>query len=80
MKKENETVKQALTDLSESTGINKKAFITIKEENEGLLKKIKLLEVENKELKEKLSGTKGEREVIIDKITKILEKIEKTEV
>jgi regulator of replication initiation timing len=54
-------------------------YQTMKLEREGLLNRIKTLEIENKEFKDKMADTKNEKEVIIDKITRILEKIDKTE-
>ena len=51
-----------------------------KEEYEKVLGKVKSLETENKELRDKMSEVKNEREVIVNKITKILEKVEKVEV
>jgi len=55
------------------------SYQTMKAEKETLLSRIKVLETENKEFKGKMADTKNEKEVIIDKITRILEKIEKTE-
>jgi septal ring factor EnvC (AmiA/AmiB activator) len=55
------------------------SYQTMKAEKETLLNRIKALETENKEFKGKMADTKNEKEVIIDKITRILEKIEKTE-
>lgn len=52
----------------------------VKDEKEKLLGKVQALEAENRELKEKIGGSKGEKEVIINKIAKILEKIDKAEV
>jgi septal ring factor EnvC (AmiA/AmiB activator) len=56
------------------------SYTTMREERQKLLSKLETLENENKELKERAAGTKSEREVIIDKISKILEKVEKVEV
>ena len=55
------------------------SYQTMKAERETLLDRIKVLETENEEFKGKMADTKNEKEVIIDKITRILEKIEKTE-
>jgi hypothetical protein len=57
--------------------INYKA---LKEEKEKLLVKIHTLETQNLELREKAEGSKSENELIANKISKILEKIEKAEV
>lgn len=54
-------------------------YQAMKTERETLLNRIELLETENKEFKGKMADTKNEKEAIIDKITRILEKIEKTE-
>jgi len=54
-------------------------YQTMKTEREELLIRIKALETENQEFKDKMADTKNEKEVIIDKITRILEKIDKTE-
>lgn len=54
-------------------------YQAIKEEKEALLSTIRDLESENTDLKERMSDAKSEKDVIIDKISKILEKIEKTE-
>ena len=55
------------------------SYQAMKAEKESLLSRIKILETENAEYKMKMADTKSEKEVIIDKISKILEKIENTE-
>jgi uncharacterized coiled-coil DUF342 family protein len=55
------------------------SYQTMKTEREDLLNRIKALETENQEFKDKMADSKNEKEVIIDKITRILEKIDKTE-
>jgi uncharacterized coiled-coil DUF342 family protein len=55
------------------------SYQTMKTEREDLLNRIKALETENQEFKDKMADNKNEKEVIIDKITRILEKIDKTE-
>jgi hypothetical protein len=57
-----------------------KAYRSAKEEKELLTARMESLESENKELQERILATKGEREMIIDKVTRILEKIETAEV
>jgi predicted RNase H-like nuclease (RuvC/YqgF family) len=52
----------------------------MKEEHEKLLGKVKSLETENAELKTKMADVRNERELLIEKVTKILEKVEKAEV
>lgn len=55
------------------------SYQTMKTEREDLLNRIKALETENQEFKDKMADNQNEKEVIIDKITRILEKIDKTE-
>jgi hypothetical protein len=55
-------------------------YKVMKGEKDELLHRIQVLEGENKTLKEKMADTKNERELLIDKVTKILEKVEKVEV
>ena len=57
-----------------------KNYKGMKEEHEKLLGKVKSLEIENTELKTKMDDVKNERELLIEKVTKILEKVEKVEV
>lgn len=52
----------------------------MKEGHEKLLGRVKSLETENAELKTKMADVKNERELLIEKVTKILEKVEKAEV
>ncbi|HNS15193.1 MAG TPA: hypothetical protein PKM08_07670 [Syntrophorhabdaceae bacterium] len=52
----------------------------IKDENEKLNVKLKSLEGNDKNIQEKIIEIKKEREVLIDKVTKILEKVEKVEI
>jgi len=55
-------------------------YLAMKEAHDKMLGKLKSLEAENADLKEKVSAVRSEREVIIDKVTKLLEKVEKVEV
>jgi chromosome segregation ATPase len=57
-----------------------KAYKSAKEEKDHLTARLQSLESENKELQERILATRGEREMIIDKVTRILEKIETAEV
>ena len=57
-----------------------KNYKVMKEEHEKLLGRVKSLETENTELKTKMADVKNERELLIEKVTKILEKVEKVEV
>ncbi len=52
----------------------------IKDENEKLNVKLKSIEGNDKNIQEKMDEIKKEREVLIDKVTKILEKVEKVEI
>jgi FtsZ-binding cell division protein ZapB len=52
----------------------------MKEEHEKLLGRVKSLETENTELKTRMTDVKNERELLIEKVTKILDKVEKVEV
>ena len=52
----------------------------IKEEHQKLLERVKLLETENTELKTKVADARNERHLLIEKITKIIEKVEHVEV
>ena len=57
-----------------------KNYKGMKEEHEKLLGRVKTLETENTELKTRMADVKNERELLIEKVTKILEKVEKVEV
>lgn len=52
----------------------------MKEEHEKLLLRAKELETENVELKARMANVRTERELLIEKVTKIIEKVEKVEV
>ncbi len=55
------------------------SYRAAKDEKEKLIVKVQALETENQELKKRTEGTKHERELIANKIAKILEKIDKAE-
>jgi uncharacterized coiled-coil DUF342 family protein len=57
-----------------------KNYKTMKDEREQFSGRIQALEAENSALKERMTETKGERELIIEKVTRILEKVEQVEV
>jgi septal ring factor EnvC (AmiA/AmiB activator) len=69
-----------IVELEEKIGNLIASYKNVKEEKEKLLHRLQSLGTENKELKEKMVEVKNEREVLIEKVTKILEKIEKVEV
>jgi predicted nuclease with TOPRIM domain len=52
----------------------------MQEEHEKLLLRAKELETENVELKARMANVRTERELLIEKVTKIIEKVEKVEV
>lgn len=56
-----------------------KNYKLMKEEHETLLARIKPLEIENRELKERIDEMKKDRDIVISKVTKLLEKIQKVE-
>jgi regulator of replication initiation timing len=56
-----------------------KNYKLVKEEHEKLLANMKPLEMENKELKEKMAEMKKDKDIVIGKVTKLLEKIQKVE-
>ena len=53
------------------------SYRSVKAENERLLEMVDALQGENNDLKAKIADIRNEKEVIADKITMILEKIEK---
>lgn len=52
----------------------------MKGEHQKLLDRVKLLETENTELKTKMTDARNERQLLIEKVTKIIEKVEHVEV
>jgi hypothetical protein len=69
-----------ITELEEKIDNLINGYLAMKEEHEKTLAELQSLEAENVDLKEKVSAVRTEREVIIDKVTKLLEKVEKVEV
>jgi regulator of replication initiation timing len=69
-----------IVDLEEKIDNLIKNYKGMKEEHEKLLGRVKSLETENADLKTKMADVKNERELLIEKVTKILEKVEKAEV
>jgi len=55
-------------------------YRVMKEENEQLKAKVRSYENNDNELKEKFTEIRSERELIIEKVQKILEKVEKVEI
>jgi predicted nuclease with TOPRIM domain len=52
----------------------------MKDEKERLRTRVETLETENRELGERMKGLQGEKEVIMDKVKNILEKVERIQV
>lgn len=55
------------------------SYLALKEEHAKTLAKAAASETENAELKERVNTVKSERGLIMDKVTKLLEKVEKVE-
>lgn len=55
-------------------------YKTMKEENEKLKAKLQSIEVNDKDSQKKMTEMANERELLIEKVTKILEKVEKVEI
>jgi regulator of replication initiation timing len=55
------------------------SYLALKEEHAKMLAKTTVMETENAELRERVDAVKSERGLIIDKVTKLLEKVEKVE-
>ena len=56
------------------------SYLAMKDEHEKTLVKLQSIEAENADLKDKVNSVRTERELIIGKVTKLLEKVEKVEV
>jgi chromosome segregation ATPase len=56
------------------------SYKVIKEENEKLKAKIQSIESNDKDSQKKMAEIATERELLIEKVTKILEKVEKVEI
>jgi chromosome segregation ATPase len=69
-----------IADLEEKIDNLINGYLSMKKEHENALAKLQSIEAENADLKERVSSVKSERELIIDKVTKLLEKVEKVEV
>ncbi len=55
-------------------------YKAMKEENEKLKAKLQSVEVNDKDSQKKMADMVNERELLIEKVTKILEKVEKVEI
>jgi chromosome segregation ATPase len=56
------------------------SYKTTKEENEKLKAKIQSIESNDKDAQKKMAEIASERELLLEKVTKILEKVEKVEI
>jgi hypothetical protein len=56
------------------------SYKAIKDENEKLKAKIQSIESSDKDAQKKMAEIATERELLIEKVTKILEKVEKVEI
>jgi hypothetical protein len=56
------------------------SYKTTKEENEKLRAKLQSVESSDKDAQKKMAEIATERELLIEKVTKILEKVEKVEI
>ncbi len=54
-------------------------YLALKEEHRQTLEKLASVETENTDLRDKVNTVRTERELIIEKVTKLLEKVEKVE-
>ena len=55
------------------------SYLALKEEHAKTLAKATVMETENAELRERVNAVKSEHGLIIDKVTKLLEKVDKVE-
>lgn len=69
-----------LGELEEKIDNIIRTYSGMREEKDSLLRRIESLEVENRELKEQMTRTQNDKDVIMGKVKSILEKIEKIEV
>ena len=56
------------------------SYLLIKQENERLKAEVDSIRNNDKDLEGKISEIRGERELLIEKVQKILEKVEKVEI
>ncbi|OPX94488.1 MAG: hypothetical protein A4E62_02060 [Syntrophorhabdus sp. PtaU1.Bin002] len=71
---------EKIGELEQKIDILITSYKGMKEEHEKLLLRTKELETENVELKARMANVRTERELLIEKVTKIIEKVEKVEV
>jgi regulator of replication initiation timing len=68
-----------LGELEEKIDVLLGAYAGLREENEGLATRVESLEAENRGLREQTLKAEGEKDVIMQKVKGILEKIRKIE-
>ncbi len=69
-----------LGELEEKIDVLLSDLRGMREEKEGLAGRIESLEAENRELKEQVARVESEKDLVMQKVKGILEKIEKIEV
>jgi predicted nuclease with TOPRIM domain len=68
-----------LGELEEKIDLLLGTYKGMREEKEGNLRRIESLEAENRELKELVARIEGEKDLVMEKVKGILEKIQKIE-
>ncbi len=69
-----------LGELEEKIDALIQTYTGLREEKGNLIGRIESLEAENRELKEQMTRAQGDRDVVMQKVKGILDKIEKIEV
>lgn len=69
-----------LGELEEKVEALIQTYRGMREEKASLMERIESLEAENRDLKEQMSKARGDRDVVMQKVKGILEKIEQIEV
>ncbi len=68
-----------LGELEEKIDVLLSAYKDMREQKESTMRRIESLEAENRELKEAMAGVEGEKDLVMQKVKGILEKIQKIE-
>ena len=68
-----------LGELEEKIDVLLSAYKGMREEKEGTVSRIESLEAENRELKEQVAKVESEKDLVMQKVKGILEKIQKIE-
>lgn len=69
-----------IVELEEKIDSLINGYIAMKDEHEKVTARLRTMEAENADLQEKVNSVRAERELIIDKVTRLLEKVDKVEV